>query len=131
MPQGPVYQPVSQPLIQGALPPHRTVREATYLEHMNLRAMTRSAYYRLASLRQSTLQSSITRLCRLGFPLNALLSGYCQLPCQSESGRDRSSRFTYKPEEKVEPTSGLQPLTCSLRVIAQALQGVAQACTSC
>jgi hypothetical protein len=27
-----------------------------------------------------------------------------------------------------EPTSGLEPLNCSLRVIRQALQGVAQAC---
>jgi hypothetical protein len=27
-----------------------------------------------------------------------------------------------------EPTSGLEPLTCSLRVIHQALQGVAQGC---
>ncbi len=28
----------------------------------------------------------------------------------------------------IEPTSGLEPLTCSLRVIGQALQGCAQAC---
>ena len=27
-----------------------------------------------------------------------------------------------------EPTSGLEPLSCSLRVITQALQGVAQGC---
>jgi hypothetical protein len=29
-----------------------------------------------------------------------------------------------------EPTSGLEPLTCSLRVIHQALQGLAQGCKS-
>jgi integrase len=29
-----------------------------------------------------------------------------------------------------EPTSGLEPLTCSLRVITQVLQGVARACNS-
>ena len=32
--------------------------------------------------------------------------------------------------QKREPTSGLEPLYCSLRVISQALQGVAQACKS-
>jgi hypothetical protein len=32
--------------------------------------------------------------------------------------------------ERGEPTSGLEPLTCSLRVIHQALQGVAQPCNS-
>jgi hypothetical protein len=32
--------------------------------------------------------------------------------------------------ESGEPTSGLEPLTCSLRVIHQALQGVAGGCKS-
>jgi hypothetical protein len=32
--------------------------------------------------------------------------------------------------ERGEPTSGLEPLTCSLRVIIHALQGFAQACKS-
>jgi hypothetical protein len=32
--------------------------------------------------------------------------------------------------ERGEPTSGLEPLTCSLRVIGHALQGCAQACKS-
>jgi hypothetical protein len=32
--------------------------------------------------------------------------------------------------QKREPTSGLEPLTCSLRVIGRALQGFAQACKS-
>jgi hypothetical protein len=31
----------------------------------------------------------------------------------------------------LESTSGLEPLTCSLRVITQALQGLAQGCKSC
>jgi hypothetical protein len=31
---------------------------------------------------------------------------------------------------KREPTSGLEPLTCSLRVITQALQGIAGVCKS-
>jgi hypothetical protein len=30
--------------------------------------------------------------------------------------------------EKIEPTSGLEPPTCSLRVVTQALQGFAEAC---
>ena len=32
--------------------------------------------------------------------------------------------------ERGEPTSGLEPLSCSLRVITQALQGFAQECKS-
>jgi hypothetical protein len=36
--------------------------------------------------------------------------------------------FTCKYEEKREPTSGLEPLTCSLRVIGQALQEFARSC---
>src|SRR5919107_3482364 len=39
--------------------------------------------------------------------------------------------FTCKSQEKREPTSGLEPLTCSLRVITQALQRVARSCKSC
>ena len=38
--------------------------------------------------------------------------------------------FSCKSTEKGEPTSGLEPLSCSLRVIHQALQGCAQACNS-
>src|SRR5215208_959878 len=33
-----------------------------------------------------------------------------------------------KPRKNKEPTSGLEPLTCSLRVIHQALQGFARGC---
>src|SRR5829696_4721697 len=43
---------------------------------------------------------------------------------------DRYSRFACKSTQKKEPTSGLEPLTCSLRVIHQALQGFAQVCKS-
>src|SRR5687768_13361986 len=39
--------------------------------------------------------------------------------------------FTCKSQENREPTSGLEPLTCSLRVIHQALQGFARACKTC
>ena len=42
----------------------------------------------------------------------------------------RTSRFTCKSQQNREPTSGLEPLTCSLRVIGQGLQGVAEACKS-
>ena len=35
-------------------------------------------------------------------------------------------RFTCKSAKNREPTSRLEPLTCSLRVIGQALQGVAE-----
>jgi hypothetical protein len=38
--------------------------------------------------------------------------------------------FTCKSRQKGEPTSGLEPLACSLRVIGRALQGVAQGCKS-
>jgi hypothetical protein len=37
-------------------------------------------------------------------------------------------RFTCKSQQNEEPTSGLEPLTCSLRVITQALQGCAEDC---
>ena len=36
--------------------------------------------------------------------------------------------FSCKSAEKGEPTSGLEPLTCSLRVIHHALQGCAGDC---
>jgi hypothetical protein len=39
-------------------------------------------------------------------------------------------RFTCKSQQNEEPTSGLEPLTCSLRVITQALQGCAGDCKS-
>ncbi len=38
--------------------------------------------------------------------------------------------FPANCEKEGEPTSGLEPLTCSLRVIGQALQGCAQPCKS-
>jgi hypothetical protein len=37
-------------------------------------------------------------------------------------------RFTCKSQQNKEPTSGLKPRTCSLRVIFHALQGFAQTC---
>ena len=40
-------------------------------------------------------------------------------------------RFACKSQQKREPTSGLEPLSCSLRVIGQALPGIARACKSC
>jgi hypothetical protein len=39
-------------------------------------------------------------------------------------------RSPCKSSQKREPTSGLEPLTCSLRVIIHALQGVAHSCES-
>jgi hypothetical protein len=39
-------------------------------------------------------------------------------------------RFYGFCRQNTEPTSGLEPLTCSLRVITQALQGCAEACNS-
>ena len=38
------------------------------------------------------------------------------------------SAFFLQITRKTEPTSGLEPLTCSLQVISQVLQGFAQAC---
>src|SRR5215208_6196712 len=38
--------------------------------------------------------------------------------------------FTCKSQENREPTSGLEPLTCSLRVCGQGLLRVAQLCNS-
>jgi hypothetical protein len=50
--------------------------------------------------------------------------------CQGVPGPNQDARyFTYSSHvsRKREPTSGLEPLTCSLRVIGQALQGTANA----
>jgi hypothetical protein len=38
--------------------------------------------------------------------------------------------FPCKSAKNKEPTSGLEPLTCSLRVMIQALQGIVRACIS-
>jgi hypothetical protein len=46
---------------------------------------------------------------------------------------DAVTVYRYSPansDKGEEPTSGLEPLTCSLRVIGQALQGFAQECKS-
>jgi hypothetical protein len=40
------------------------------------------------------------------------------------------AHFSCKSRQNGEPTSGLEPLTCSLRVIHQALLGIAQGCKS-
>src|ERR671910_3101077 len=51
--------------------------------------------------------------------------------CASEGKQHRYSATAGRSQEVIynrEPTSGLEPLTCSLRVIHQALQVVAQPC---
>src|SRR5215218_3465300 len=62
----------------------------------------------------------------------SLTSRNCQSNCQSPWMISRgfsSARFLpAKPKKNEEPTSGLEPLTCSLRVIHHVLQGVAQMC---
>jgi hypothetical protein len=44
--------------------------------------------------------------------------------------RRQLSHSLYMPSN-TEPTSGLEPLTCSLRMITYALQGCAQGCKCC
>jgi hypothetical protein len=59
---------------------------------------------------------------------DSLLLPYC---CQDPSSMIAVSSLFIGFAGKIrEPTSGLEPLTCSLRVIGQALQGFAQACKS-
>src|SRR5215216_3922285 len=48
----------------------------------------------------------------------------------SEAGRHEGGKYLAGTCRKGEPTSGLEPLTCSLRVIIQALQGLADDCKS-
>jgi hypothetical protein len=60
---------------------------------------------------------------------SALLSDWCQ---RVESVTPFLMSFTsyLQIAENKDPTSGLEPLTCSLRVCGQSLQGVARACKS-
>jgi hypothetical protein len=55
-------------------------------------------------------------------------------PLRPNGGRtrvpDRAAFAGIMLQEKREPTSGLEPLYCSLRVIGQALQGFARGCKS-
>jgi hypothetical protein len=66
------------------------------------------------------------------FPTN---KAYGRERCQEASGpgpqRSPLCLFFLQIGRKREPTSGLEPLTCSLRVITQALQGLAGVCKSC
>ena len=48
----------------------------------------------------------------------------------SESAKSRLFCLDFLVPVHREPTSGLEPLTCSLRVIGQALQGLAGTCKS-
>src|SRR5215210_2597890 len=52
-------------------------------------------------------------------------SEWCQKQSVTSQGFLYILRFSCKSRQNREPTSGLEPLTCSLRVIGQALQGVA------
>jgi hypothetical protein len=45
-----------------------------------------------------------------------------------EAGRHEGGKYLAGRSRKGKPTSGLEPLTCSLGVISQALQGFARAC---
>jgi hypothetical protein len=60
----------------------------------------------------------------------ALLSDWCQKGSKQSLPFLTSFTFYLQIAETKEPTSGLERLTCSLRVIIQVLQGFAQACKS-
>src|SRR5215211_312999 len=71
----------------------------------------------------------------IGDEATALPDGHVRPPAWSKSVEEQMKILgeQMKEEPKVErgePTSGLEPLTCSLRVITQALQGVARTCKS-
>jgi hypothetical protein len=51
-------------------------------------------------------------------------------PTRCRGGGVSFARIPFTYRDCGEPTSGLEPLSCSLRVIHQALQGVAEACES-
>ncbi len=57
-----------------------------------------------------------------------MLAEWCQKPLADEPRALKIPRIQLGEAGLGEPTSGLEPLTCSLRVIHQALQGVARAC---
>src|SRR5215208_3625364 len=48
----------------------------------------------------------------------------------SEAGRHEGGKYLAGTSRKAKPTSGLEPPTCSLRVIGHVLQGLAQECKS-
>ena len=50
--------------------------------------------------------------------------------CPTFGAKTLDMAVTMLSAEYEEPTSGLEPLTCSLRVISQVLQGFARACKS-
>jgi len=60
--------------------------------------------------------------------LRASQSGCSKRASAAHRGSLLFPRFTCKSTEIREPTSGLEPLSCSLRVIGQALQGCAGDC---
>src|SRR5215210_2347416 len=61
-------------------------------------------------------------------------AGYLSLSVDASPLHNRSPSqspsIQLRQAESGEPTSGLEPLTCSLRVIHQALQGLAEGCKS-
>jgi hypothetical protein len=54
----------------------------------------------------------------------------CSEPSRDHDASLQSLRVPWLCQLAREPTSGLEPLTCSLRVMHQALQGFAQGCKS-
>src|SRR5215204_4294737 len=73
-----------------------------------------------------TLQPLVARQCRgRGFGIESTADVLLTKPSILVSG---TFHFYGICRQNMEPTSGLEPLTCSLRVIGQVLQGFAEAC---
>jgi hypothetical protein len=74
-------------------------------------------------------REGLTRLC---FPTNEGATSASGVKRQMVQNHDvlHFAYFSCKSAEKGEPTSGLEPLTCSLRMISHALQGSARDCKS-
>jgi hypothetical protein len=60
-----------------------------------------------------------------------VLAEWCQKPLADEPRALKIPRIQLGEAELGEPTSGLEPLSCSLRVIIHMLQGFARGCKSC
>jgi hypothetical protein len=81
---------------------------------------------RLRQLSEFAARSNNQRL-RAHYPVRVSVLLVCRSAgAMAGFSPDRSIRLIYA--DSGEPTSGLEPLTCSLRVIHQALQGLARDC---
>ncbi len=67
-------------------------------------------------------------LAKYGGARRSWCTGWCTRALGHLPGLHPNCDYPANPKKIREPTSGLEPLTCSLRVISQALQGFAHGC---